>query len=145
MAGAENLSGKTLIDITNPLDFSKGFPPTLFVCNDDSLGEQIQRAFPEAKVVKTLHTVTAALMVDFPVFLHDSQTVSMGLGPIMSIYQARFLRYLKSRDLLPGKEPRVWCGEVSSGRYQRRSIQLQLPARGLVLPVLVQAAILTIG
>ena len=36
-------------------------------------------------------------------------TVSMGLAPIMSIYQARFLRYLKSRDLMPGQEPRVWC------------------------------------
>jgi len=64
LAGADNLNGKTLIDITNPLDFSKGFPPTLFVCNDDSLGEQIQRAFPDVKVVKTLHTVTATLMVN---------------------------------------------------------------------------------
>jgi 8-hydroxy-5-deazaflavin:NADPH oxidoreductase len=63
-AGAENLAGKILIDISNPLDFSKGFPPTLSVCNDDSVGEQIQRAFPEAKVVKTLNTVNCQLMVD---------------------------------------------------------------------------------
>ena len=50
--------------MANPLDFSKGMPPTLSVCNDDSLGERIQRAFPEAKVVKTLNTLTAALMVN---------------------------------------------------------------------------------
>ena len=63
-AGAKNLQGKTLVDVANPLDFSKGMPPTLTVCNTDSLGEQIQRAFPTAKVVKTLNTVTAAVMVD---------------------------------------------------------------------------------
>jgi predicted dinucleotide-binding enzyme len=63
-AGAKNLQGKTLVDIANPLDFSKGMPPTLTVCNTDSLGEQIQRAFPSAKVVKTLNTVTAAAMVE---------------------------------------------------------------------------------
>src|SRR5258707_14724131 len=45
MAGAENLAGKILIDVANPLDTSRGFPPTLSVCNDDSLAEQIQRAY----------------------------------------------------------------------------------------------------
>jgi 8-hydroxy-5-deazaflavin:NADPH oxidoreductase len=64
MAGAENLSGKILIDISNALDFSKGFPPTLSVCNDDSVGEQIQRKFPDTKVVKTLNTVNCQLMVN---------------------------------------------------------------------------------
>jgi 8-hydroxy-5-deazaflavin:NADPH oxidoreductase len=64
LAGETNLNGKILIDIANPLDFSKGMPPTLLVCNTDSLGEQIQRRFPEAKVVKTLHTMNAYLMVD---------------------------------------------------------------------------------
>ena len=63
-AGEDNLNGKILIDIANPLDFSKGMPPTLLVSNTDSLGEQIQRRFPEAKVVKTLHTMNANLMVD---------------------------------------------------------------------------------
>jgi len=63
-AGAKNLQGKTLVDVANPLDFSKGMPPTLTVCNTDSLGEQIQRAFPTANVVKTLNTVTAAVMVE---------------------------------------------------------------------------------
>jgi len=62
-AGEYNLNGKVLIDISNPLDFSQGFPPLLTICNTDSLGEQIQRRFPNAKVVKTLNTVNAALMV----------------------------------------------------------------------------------
>jgi predicted dinucleotide-binding enzyme len=62
-AGEKNLQGKTLVDVANPLDFSKGMPPTLTVCNTDSLAEQIQRAFPTANVVKTLNTVTAAMMV----------------------------------------------------------------------------------
>jgi predicted dinucleotide-binding enzyme len=63
-AGEDNLNGKILIDIANPLDFSKGMPPTLLVSNTDSLGEQIQQRFPETKVVKTLHTMNAYLMVD---------------------------------------------------------------------------------
>lgn len=61
-AGAEHLTGKVLIDISNPLDFSQGFPPFLSVSNTDSVAEQIQRAFPEARVVKTLNTVTADVM-----------------------------------------------------------------------------------
>ena len=63
-AGAQNLQGKVLVDVSNPLDFSKGMPPTFLVCNTDSLGEQIQRAFPMTKVVKSLNTVTAAVMVE---------------------------------------------------------------------------------
>ncbi len=64
LVGEDNLNGKILIDLANPLDFSKGMPPTLLVSNTDSLGQQIQRRFPEAKVVKTLHTINAYLMVD---------------------------------------------------------------------------------
>lgn len=63
-AGADNLKGKVLIDIANPLDFSQGMPPSLSVVNTDSLGEQIQRAFPEVKVVKTLNTLSCHLMVN---------------------------------------------------------------------------------
>lgn len=61
-AGADNLADKILIDVANPLDFSKGMPPTLTVCNTDSLGEQIQRAFPATHVVKTLNTVNCYVM-----------------------------------------------------------------------------------
>ena len=63
-AGEANLSGKVLVDVANPLDFSGGFPPRLSVCNDDSLAEQIQRRFPETRVVKALNTVSAPVMVD---------------------------------------------------------------------------------
>ena len=62
-AGEENLSNKILVDIANPLDFSRGMPPSLTVCNTDSLGEQIQKTFSSAKVVKTLNTVNASIMV----------------------------------------------------------------------------------
>ena len=63
-AGAQNLRNKILVDVANPLDFSKGMPPTLSVSNNDSLGEQIQRMFLESKVVKALNTVNALVMVD---------------------------------------------------------------------------------
>jgi predicted dinucleotide-binding enzyme len=60
--GADALGERILVDIANPLDFSAGFPPTLSVKDTDSLGEQVQRTFPRARVVKTLNTLTAALM-----------------------------------------------------------------------------------
>jgi predicted dinucleotide-binding enzyme len=63
-AGVENLRGKILVDVANPLDFSKGMPPTLSICNTDSLGEKIQSEFPEARVVKTLNTMNCKIMVN---------------------------------------------------------------------------------
>lgn len=63
-AGEENLAGKVLIDVANPLDFSHGMPPSLFVANTDSLGEQVQRHFPNARVVKALNTMNASVMID---------------------------------------------------------------------------------
>lgn len=62
--GAANLAGKVVIDIALPLDFSQGMPPLLLVANTDSLGEQIQRAFPEARVVKTLNTIFCEVMIE---------------------------------------------------------------------------------
>jgi predicted dinucleotide-binding enzyme len=63
-AGAENLHGKVLLDIANPLDFSQGMPPSLNPVNTDSLGEQIQRTYPGVKVVKTLNTMNCSVMVE---------------------------------------------------------------------------------
>ena len=63
-AGAANLDGKVLVDVANPLDFSKGMPPTLSIVNNDSLGERIQKAFPKARVVKALNTLTTGLMLN---------------------------------------------------------------------------------
>jgi len=62
-AGSENLSDKVLIDVSNPLDFSQGFPPRLFT-HDESLAEQIQAALPDTRVVKALNTVANDLMIE---------------------------------------------------------------------------------
>ena len=64
MGGKENLAGKVLLDIANPLDFSKGMPPSLSISNTDSLAETIQRTFPDTKVVKSLNTMNAFVMVN---------------------------------------------------------------------------------
>lgn len=69
-----DLDGKVLLDVSNPLDFSQGFPPTLSVKDTDSLAEQIQRAHPEARVVKSLNTVNGAVMVD-PARLGEPTTI----------------------------------------------------------------------
>lgn len=62
-AAPGDLAGKVLLDIANPLDFSSGFPPTMSIKDTDSLAETIQRAFPELRVVKSLNTMTADVMV----------------------------------------------------------------------------------
>lgn len=62
--GEDLLNGRTMMDISNPLDFSKGFPPTLSICNTESLGEKIQNAYPELKVVKTLNSVSHSIMIN---------------------------------------------------------------------------------
>jgi predicted dinucleotide-binding enzyme len=74
LAGRENLQGKILVDVSNPLDFSKGMPPSLTICNTDSLGEVIQRQFTDVKVVKTLNTMNCQLMVN-PGLLKDPGNV----------------------------------------------------------------------
>jgi predicted dinucleotide-binding enzyme len=77
--GADHLADKVLVDVSNPLDFSAGFPPILSVKDTDSLAEQIQRAFPEARVVKSLNTVTASVMVD-PGSVGDGDTTIFAAG-----------------------------------------------------------------
>ena len=63
-AEAENLAGKVLIDVANPIAVGSGTPPELAICNTESLGERIQAAHPDAKVVKALNTINASIMVD---------------------------------------------------------------------------------
>ncbi len=74
LAGEKSMNGKILIDVANPLDFSKGMPPSLTICNTDSLGEQIQRAFPNVKVVKSLNTVNCKLMAE-PSLVHGDHDI----------------------------------------------------------------------
>jgi hypothetical protein len=64
LAGHDRLAGKILVDIANPLDFSHGMPPSLFISNTDSLGERIQAALPKTRVVKALNTVSSVVMID---------------------------------------------------------------------------------
>lgn len=78
-AGAPKLKGKIVIDISNALDFSKGFPPSLTVCNTDSLSEQIQKAFPDTKVVKAFNMMSNPLMVN-PMLVNNGDHTHMICG-----------------------------------------------------------------
>ena len=68
MADPKNFAGKVVIDVTNPLDFSKGMPPRLAIGHIDSAGEKVQRMLPDSKVVKVFNTVGNPHFVhpDFP-------------------------------------------------------------------------------
>jgi len=80
-AGAKNINGKILIDVSNPLDFSKGMPPSLLpeLSNTNSLGEEIQKTFPDVKVVKTLNTMWNGLMVN-PTMLNEGDHTAFICG-----------------------------------------------------------------
>jgi predicted dinucleotide-binding enzyme len=73
-AGPDNFSGKVVIDAMNPLDFSGGFPPRLSITGEDSLGERVQRALPDAKVVKAFNTIGNPYFVD-PSFSEGQPTM----------------------------------------------------------------------
>jgi predicted dinucleotide-binding enzyme len=80
-SGSANLRGKILIEVSNPLDFSRGMPPSLTICNTDSLGEQVQRELPETRVVKALNTVNCAVMVQPSLAPGDHQLFICGNDP----------------------------------------------------------------
>ena len=74
MAGGNTaLAGKVVLDVSNPLDFATG-ELRLTVCNTDSVGEQLQRAFPDARVVKGLNTVNGSVMVE-PTLVPGAHTI----------------------------------------------------------------------
>jgi predicted dinucleotide-binding enzyme len=99
--GTDHLAGKVLVDVANPLDTSQGFPPTLSVKDTDSLAEQIQRAFPQTRVVKALNTMTASVMVD-PGSVGDGDTTVFAAGDDAEARQTviGLLRELGWRDVV---------------------------------------------
>ena len=119
-AGSKNLSGKILVDLSNPLDFSRGMPPTLSVCNTDSVGEQIQRAFPATKVVKTLNTVTAMVMVD-PALIPGVHTMFVSGND--SAAKAEVINLLKSGF---GWKEVIDLGDIVGARAQEMFLPLWL-------------------
>ena len=97
-AGEDHLNGKIVIDISNPLDFSNGMPPSLSVCNTDSLGEQIQRTFPQVKVVKTLNTTNASVMINPSVVPGDHDLFLSGNDEGAKAQVKKFLTTLGWKD-----------------------------------------------
>lgn len=136
-ANERDLAGKILVDISNPLDFSKGMPPTLFVCNDNSLGEEIQAAFPAVSVVKTLNTVTAALMVN-PALLAEEHSIfvcgndAVAKGQVVDILQNWFgwqsvidlgdISNARATEMLLPIWVRLW-GKLQTGLFNFKIVQ----------------------
>ena len=108
-AGADNLAGKVLVDVANPLDFSTGVPPTLFVKDTDSLAERIQRAFPDARVVKTLNTMTAAVMVHPDALPEPSSVFVSGDDPAAKRTVTKILESFGHTDVID-------LGDITSAR-----------------------------
>jgi 8-hydroxy-5-deazaflavin:NADPH oxidoreductase len=80
-AGTQHFDGKILIDVSNPLDASKGFPPTITFRGESSVAEELQLALPGAKVVKTLNTVNCNVMVDPSIVPGDHDVFVSGDNP----------------------------------------------------------------
>jgi hypothetical protein len=121
--GAENLNGKVLVDVANPLDFSRGFPPTLSVCNTDSVGEQIQRAFPAAKVVKALNTMTAAVMVNPAAVPGDHEVFLCGNDAEAKAFVTELLRSFGWRGILD-------LGDITGARGMEMILPIWLRLMG---------------
>ena len=123
--GGGDLDGKVLIDVANPLDFSRGMPPTQSVPSSDSLGEQIQREFPRAGVVKTLNTVNADVMTN-PGQLPDTHAVFVSGNDVGAKEQVRGL--LESFGW--PAESIVDLGDITTARGTEMYLQLWLRLYG---------------
>jgi predicted dinucleotide-binding enzyme len=126
LAGAENLNGKILMDVANPLDFSHGMPPTLTVCNTDSLGEQIQRALPQVRVVKTLNTMNANVMVN-PALVPGDHDVSVSGNDAAA--KARVTDILKNWF---GWKSVIDLGDITTARGAEMILPLWLTLLGVM-------------
>ncbi|MGV1007239.1 MAG: NADPH-dependent F420 reductase [Dermatophilaceae bacterium] len=121
-AGAANLAGKVLVDVANPLDFSRGMPPTLFVKDTDSLGEQIQRAFPDARVVKAFNIVNASVMVD-PSSVPDHTMFVSGNDPVAKQTVTALLTAFGHADVID-------LGDITSARGTEMLLPIWLRLMG---------------
>ena len=135
-AGRANLAGKVEIDVANPLDFSGGFPPSLTIKDTDSLGEIVQREFPEARVVKTLNTLTAALMTR-PDLLPEPTTLflSGNDGAAKAVVTELLQQFgwtdiLDLGDITTARGPEMWLplwlrtmGALGSGMFNVRIVR----------------------
>lgn len=122
-AGADNLAGKVVLDLSNPLDFSRGLPPTLFVKDTDSLGEQIQRAFPGARVVKSLNTLNASLMVNPQELGQESSVFVSGDDEAAKATVTELLRSFGHTDVID-------LGDISTARGAEMFLPLWLRLMG---------------
>jgi hypothetical protein len=119
-AGEATLDGKILIDISNPLDFSGGMPPSLFISNTDSLAEEIQRTFPTVKVVKTLNTMNAQIMVNPRQLRDGSHSVFVsGNDPAAKAKVSELLRSFGWEDIID-------LGDITSARGAEMYLPLWL-------------------
>jgi 8-hydroxy-5-deazaflavin:NADPH oxidoreductase len=108
-AGAANLNGKVVLDISNPLDTSGGGLPTLSVLNTDSLAEQIQRAFPGVRLVKSLNTVNVGVMVNPAQLAQDTDIFVSGND---AAAKAQVIELLKSF----GWKAPIDLGDITTAR-----------------------------
>jgi predicted dinucleotide-binding enzyme len=117
--GAEPLAGKVVLDLSNPLDHSHGFPPSLFVVNTDSLAEQLQLAFPEARIVKAFNTMSVSVMVDPSVAGGESTVFVAGNDPDARATVAALAADLGWRDVLD-------LGDLTAARAMEMYLPLWL-------------------
>jgi hypothetical protein len=116
--GAEYVDGKTLIDVSNPIDVSRGFPLTLFVKDTDSLGEMLQRAFPNVRVVKTLNAMPASLMINPQLVGNGDHTVFLSGDDLTAKAQVTgILRELGWHDILD-------LGDIATARGTEMMLSL---------------------
>jgi predicted dinucleotide-binding enzyme len=124
-AGAANLRGKVLIELGNPLEYSKGFPPRSLANDDSSLAEQIQQAFPDAKVVKTLNTMFAPVMVNPKLVPGDSTVFVCGNDDLAKATVSEILKDFGWTDILD-------LGDISSARALEMLLPLTLRNFGAI-------------
>ncbi|MDQ0936011.1 NADPH-dependent F420 reductase [Streptomyces turgidiscabies] len=137
-AGAENLRGKTIVDVSNALDFSEGFPPKVVTPDGHSIAEQLQKAFPDARVVKTLNTMNNAIMVE-PARVPGLHNVFVSGDDADA--KAETTALLRSFGWAP--EQITDLGDLSSARATEALMALWLRLYGVLGPVDFNLAVVT--